>query len=368
MPTRSSWIIVITSLNDPDRGRAGGPFLFLIMIINSPGQEGNYSKRRNSSYSSYFFNVINKGRTQYGLEGSAQGSQGKAPGYLPSLPGLRRVGLCRGAAGDGGKGTGAAFINNVSALAQVRLNLSTIHSAAEPDLTYDFFGQRLAFPLLGAPMCGTARNLGGIVTDREFIRAQVDGAVAAGTLAMVGDGADPTLYPEGLEALRVHGGLGVPIIKPREPEEIIKRMQWAEEAGALAVGIDIDGAAFRYMNRMGEPVGPKTLAQLREIIGSTRLPVILKGIMTVKDAVAAVAAGAAGIVVSNHGGRALDHTPGTIEVLPEIVAAVKGRIRVFMDGGSAPVSMSSRPWPWEQKRRWSGAPLSLRRWVAGPKG
>ncbi|HHW55111.1 MAG: alpha-hydroxy-acid oxidizing protein [bacterium] len=235
--------------------------------------------------------------------------------------------------GMGGKGTGAAFINNVSALAQVRLNLSTIHSAAEPDLTYDFFGQRLAFPLLGAPMCGTARNLGGIVTDREFIRAQVDGAVAAGTLAMVGDGADPTLYPEGLEALRVHGGLGVPIIKPREPEEIIKRMQWAEEAGALAVGIDIDGAAFRYMNRMGEPVGPKTLAQLREIIGSTRLPVILKGIMTVKDAVAAVAAGAAGIVVSNHGGRALDHTPGTIEVLPEIVAAVKGRIRVFMDGG-----------------------------------
>jgi len=182
-------------------------------------------------------------------------------------------------------------------------------------------------------MCGTGRNLGGIMTDREFIRAQVDGAVAAGTLAMVGDGGDPALYQEGLDALRLQGGRGVPIIKPREPEEISKRIKWAEEVGVPAVGIDIDGAGFSYMNRMGEPVGPKTVAQLQEIIGRTRLPVILKGIMTVKDAVAAVAAGAAGIVVSNHGGRALDHTPGTIEVLPEIAAAVKGRIRIFLDGG-----------------------------------
>jgi isopentenyl diphosphate isomerase/L-lactate dehydrogenase-like FMN-dependent dehydrogenase len=44
-------------------------------------------------------------------------------------------------------------------------------------------------------------------------------------------------------------------------------------------------------------------------------------------------AGAAGIVVSNHGGRVLDHTPGTAEVLPEIVAAVKGRLRILVDGG-----------------------------------
>ena len=64
--------------------------------------------------------------------------------------------------GMGGKGTGAAFINNVSALAQVRLNLSTIHSAAEPDLTYDFFGQWLAFPLR-AHVWTSTRNLGGIV-------------------------------------------------------------------------------------------------------------------------------------------------------------------------------------------------------------
>ncbi len=43
--------------------------------------------------------------------------------------------------------------------------------------------------------------------------------------------------------------------------------------------------------------------------------------------------GPAGIVVSNHGGRVLDHTPGTAEVLPEIAAAVKGKVKIFVDGG-----------------------------------
>lgn len=55
--------------------------------------------------------------------------------------------------------------------------------------------------------------------------------------------------------------------------------------------------------------------------------------MTVEDAIAAERAGCDGIVVSNHGGRALDHTPGTIEVLPAIAAQVKGRMAVLMDGG-----------------------------------
>lgn len=60
---------------------------------------------------------------------------------------------------------------------------------------------------------------------------------------------------------------------------------------------------------------------------------LLKGIMTVEDAIAAERAGCDGIVVSNHGGRVLDHTPGTIEVLPAIAEQVKGRMAVLMDGG-----------------------------------
>ena len=65
----------------------------------------------------------------------------------------------------------------------------------------------------------------------------------------------------------------------------------------------------------------------------TRLPIVVKGIMTEEDAHLAVDAGVNGIVVSNHGGRQLDGAPASIEALPEVVAAVAGRAEVLMDGG-----------------------------------
>ena len=65
----------------------------------------------------------------------------------------------------------------------------------------------------------------------------------------------------------------------------------------------------------------------------TELPVLIKGIVRADDAARAVAAGAAGIVVSTHGGRQLDASPATIEVLPRVVDAVAGRAEVYLDGG-----------------------------------
>ena len=86
------------------------------------------------------------------------------------------------------------------------------------------------------------------------------------------------------------------------------------------------------MALLGQPVGPKSKAELKEIISSTNLPVILKGIMTVEEALLAVEIGAKAIVVSNHGGRILDDTLAPIEVLPEIAKAVKGKITIMADG------------------------------------
>lgn len=67
--------------------------------------------------------------------------------------------------------------------------------------------------------------------------------------------------------------------------------------------------------------------------GLSTLPLVLKGILTGEDAVLAVEHGAAGIVVSNHGGRQLDRAPATIDVLEEVVQAVAGRAEVYLDGG-----------------------------------
>ncbi|XP_006166361.1 hydroxyacid oxidase 2 isoform X2 [Tupaia chinensis] len=67
--------------------------------------------------------------------------------------------------------------------------------------------------------------------------------------------------------------------------------------------------------------------------GITRLPIILKGILTKEDAELAVKHNVQGIIVSNHGGRQLDEVPATIDALTEVVAAVQGKIEVYLDGG-----------------------------------
>ena len=65
----------------------------------------------------------------------------------------------------------------------------------------------------------------------------------------------------------------------------------------------------------------------------TTLPILLKGLLRADDAALAVEHGAAGIVVSNHGGRQLDGVPASIEALPAIVEAAQGRVEVYLDGG-----------------------------------
>ena len=102
--------------------------------------------------------------------------------------------------------------------------------------------------------------------------------------------------------------------------------------------------AEEYGNLLGYPDQPAVSAGLHRAVGTwddlpglregaPALPLVLKGILTPEDAVLAVEHGAAGVWVSNHGGRQLDRVPATIDVLEEIVAAVDGRAEVYVDGG-----------------------------------
>jgi 4-hydroxymandelate oxidase len=72
---------------------------------------------------------------------------------------------------------------------------------------------------------------------------------------------------------------------------------------------------------------------IRWLRSQTRLPILLKGILNPDDAGRAVDLGVDGIIVSNHGGRTLDTLPATIEALPAVVSAVRGRVPVLLDGG-----------------------------------
>jgi 4-hydroxymandelate oxidase len=95
---------------------------------------------------------------------------------------------------------------------------------------------------------------------------------------------------------------------------------FADEPPAEGDDAEEDGAAI-------------TWADVDWVQSLTPLPVVLKGILTAEDAQRGVEAGAAAILVSNHGGRQLDSVPPTIEALPEVVDAVAGRCEVYLDGG-----------------------------------
>jgi isopentenyl diphosphate isomerase/L-lactate dehydrogenase-like FMN-dependent dehydrogenase len=235
--------------------------------------------------------------------------------------------------GMGGVLTGRGFQNNILALRAVLLRQRIIHGAGEPDTGFELFGLKMAAPIVAAPIGGISYNLNDFAPEGDYARSIVAGSADAGCLAMTGDGGPEIIYKSGIAAITEAGGRGIPTIKPRPNRDIIRQAEIAARAGALAVAVDVDSAALVNMTRLNQPVGPKTEREIAELAKEIELPLIIKGVMTVEDAKASLAAGAAGIVVSNHGGRVLDHAPGTATVLPEIALAVKGRMALWVDGG-----------------------------------
>ena len=89
-------------------------------------------------------------------------------------------------------------------------------------------------------------------------------------------------------------------------------------------------ALAEFFDRHWDPsISWHDLAWLQSI---TTLPILVKGVVRGDDAVLALEHGAAGVIVSNHGGRQLDHGRGSMDVLPEVMAAVRGRAKVLIDG------------------------------------
>jgi len=235
--------------------------------------------------------------------------------------------------GMGGLGTGAAFMANLHALAACRFNMRLIHGVDSPRTEVGLLGQRLAMPVLAAPIGGVAINMGGGVSEEDYIKAVLKGCLFRGVLGCTGDGIPPFIIDAALAALAEVGGNGVPFIKPWGGQELGEKMRRVQKSSPVMLGMDIDAAGLVTLTLMGRPVSPKPLEKLKEIIAASPAPFIVKGVMTPEDACLAVQAGAEAIVVSNHGGRVLDHTPGTAEVLPCIAAAVKGQVAILADGG-----------------------------------
>lgn len=214
------------------------------------------------------------------------------------------------------------------------------------DLSVTFLGHRLAFPVMLGP-------LGSI----EFFHpegalpvARVAGRM--GTIAFVSTMASPDLETV---ARGAQGPLVFQLYVRGDREWVATIVRRAEQAGYVGLCLTVDSAVYgrrerdlrhRFLprERLNRPnvgatmmdeeyQGGWTWDDLAWLRRTTRLPLILKGVLTPEDAVRAVEQGVEVVYVSNHGGRQLDHAPATVEVLGEIAAAVAGRAELLVDSG-----------------------------------
>lgn len=242
---------------------------------------------------------------------------------------------CRGEVpGVGGKGSGKSFTGCVQYLKSIDIDLDALYESHGQDTSCEMFGRRWSMPVFGAPIGGAKFNYGAQdVTDAALMRAQVEGAAAAGTLSFTPDGPFDGYFSELAGVIRELGLPAVPTIKPWDNATMIEKVHLSEDVGAIAIASDIDSAGLINLKLMGHPVAPKSPADLREIIGTTRLPFFIKGIMTLRAAKLCQEAGATGIVVSSHGGRVLQDAPATCSLLPELRAAMGPDFKILVDGG-----------------------------------
>jgi len=154
--------------------------------------------------------------------------------------------------------------------------------------------------------------------DRELTESLVARAEAAGYSALVLTVDTPVL---GRRIRDVRNGFGLPTGLVMANLVDAPGMKGTQSSSALA----------RYIASRHDAA--LTWRDVEWLRGLTRLPVLLKGIVRPDDALRAIDAGAAGIVVSNHGARQLDGAPATLDVLPRIVDAVGGQAPVLVDGG-----------------------------------
>lgn len=235
--------------------------------------------------------------------------------------------------GPGAKGTGDVAIRNFDKWRDIRVNMDTLVEKKQISTDFELFGRSFSAPIFAGPIGAVRMHYSDEYDDRSFNKVLIKACNEAGIAAFTGDGMDDDQMVSGCEAVKEADGCGIPTIKPWNLEMIKKKIELTKEANAFAVAMDIDAAGLPFLKNFTPPAGSKSVEQLREIVELLDVPFIVKGIMTPKAALKAKEAGASAIVVSNHGGRVLDQCPATAEVLEDIVKAVDGSMKIFVDGG-----------------------------------
>ena len=196
-----------------------------------------------------------------------------------------------------------------------------------PSIETEIFGEKFSSPIM-TPAFSHLKALG---ADRES--AMVEYARAAKELNILNwVGMEPDNL---MGEILATGAKTVRIIKPfADHQKILDQIRFAEEHGAFAVGIDSDhvyGNDGKYDVVDGEQMGPVMLEDIMKYVESTSLPFVIKGVLSVEDALKCDSCGVAGIVVSHHSGRLSSAVP-PLMVLPDIIDSVgESGMAVFVD-------------------------------------
>lgn len=194
-----------------------------------------------------------------------------------------------------------------------------------PATHMELFGSDFETPIMTAALS----HLHGVCENGMI--AIAEGAAAAGAVHWVGMSEE-----DELESIISTGAKTIKIIKPHLDDKVIlKKIEHANTHGALAVGMDIDhcfAGDGTYDVVCGLPMHSKTTDDLRQYVNASKVPFIVKGVLSVKDAEKCAEAGVKGIVVSHHHGI-MPYSVPPLMVLPEIKKAVGGQMKIFVDCG-----------------------------------
>ena len=255
--------------------------------------------------------------------------------------------------GSYGGPTMTSNTNNLAALDAIKLRPRVLADVSHRDLSTEVLGQKINFPVMLAPAGGhqRAHPQGELATARA--------AGAAGTIMSLSTASSYSME----EVAQVASGplwFQLYFFRDRKLTEILVRR--AQQAGYNALVLTVDNVGAQpSVHRYGDmPEAGRTYnnfvgielpdlpvsgnfnesfdpglnwSHLEWLRSLTTMPIVIKGIQTAEDARLCTEYGVEGLIVSNHGGRYLEGALGTIDMLPEIVAAVGDKMEVFIDGG-----------------------------------
>lgn len=194
-----------------------------------------------------------------------------------------------------------------------------------PSTKLELYGETFDTPIMMAALSHLNK------VHEHGLAEMAKGAYAANAVNWAGMGDETEL-----EEIVATGARTIKIIKPyADNDYIFHKIEHAERCGVMAVGMDVDhsfGGNGQYDNVMGMKMTSKSLEEIKEFIEATKLPFIIKGVLSEQDAYKCLEVGAKGIVVSHHHGI-MNYAIPPLMILPKIVKVIEHNIPIFVDCG-----------------------------------